>query len=80
MFGMIFVGMQVVKCSACVVRDYGREAEAHDVLRVSHPSYMWSNPEICVMQQTRGLDHFTLYRLNRICSKSFVLRKKCRCI
>jgi hypothetical protein len=29
----------VVKCSACVVRDYGREAEAHDVLRVSHPSH-----------------------------------------
>ena len=26
--------LQVVKCSACVVRDWGRETEAHDVLKV----------------------------------------------
>jgi hypothetical protein len=26
--------VQVVKCSACVVRDWGKETPAHDVLQV----------------------------------------------
>ncbi len=40
--------VQVVKCSACVVRDWGKETPAHDVLQVLifFFLYKWKYPTI----------------------------------